>query len=82
MLLKPRIIVENYRYTRITRYGKLGMCYKCNYYPNYYSTTKNDCRYIRLKRGTTLITYCTNDSIISEFRQRGSNWIYVITEER
>ena len=81
MLLKPRIIVENYMYTRITRHDKLGMCYKCKCYNNYYSTTKNGCKYIRLKRGTTLITYCT-DSIISEFRQRGSNWIYVITEER
>lgn len=81
MLLKPRIIVDDkIAYTRIPRYLGKGICSECIY--NSIDAGKNDCRYVKLKRGTTLMTYCDN-SIVHEIRwRRESNWNYVITEER
>ena len=80
MLLKPRIIVDDkIAYTRIPYYPGKGKCGKCKY--NSIDAEKNDCRYVKLKRGTTLITFCYN-SIVQRIRLWERHWDYVIIEER
>ena len=77
MLLKTKIIVDNkIAYTRIPRSSG---CSGCKY--NSLDAGKNDCRFVMLKRGITLLTYCNN--YIAKIRwKKGSNWDYVITEKR
>lgn len=81
MLLKPRIIVvdDKIEYTRIPYYLGKGKCGKCKY--NSMDAGKNDCRYVMLKGGAMLKTYCYN-SIMHRVRWWERHWDYVIIEER
>ena len=81
MLLKPRIIVDDkIEYTRIPYYPGKGICSECRY--NSIDTGKNDCRYVILKGGATLITFCYNSIVLHRVRLWERHWDYVIIEER
>lgn len=78
MLLKPKIIIDDkVTYSRVS-YLREGICHRCMY--NSVIIRNRDCRVIKINRGITLMTYCTN-SIITKFRLKGKIWNYVITEK-
>lgn len=81
MLLKPKVIIEQFEFCRILSKGS-SFCKGCKY--NSASHDKYDCRDIQLITHKRLINVCTDDyGVVQKIRRNYKRkYEYIIVKER